>query len=311
MEVIQRLRMGQTIEQLKDLNAKQQTRIERLTQQNVELKSGRSTSSKSLAIFSDIHDGSKYAVCSEEPTLDNGGSYRPSRMQRKLLASWQESIDALITKPKILVINGEPVDGSNPRSLGDSVWSTNYLDQMTDVEKLIKMIPHEKIYLTSGSPYHTTREATNFEKIFGKKIGAESYTSVIGNETMADFEATFKVFDKHIHFTHHVGYSGWWMYRPTPIARELVKMHFQHRENGFHTDLLVRSHVHYYVEVRFPNTIGLSTPAWKFPDGFLYKQGEPEMPTVGNIEVIVESNGKIIVEPHLAPIKWEKPVINV
>src|SRR3989337_3023384 len=243
-----------------------------------------------------------------KPAEQNWDGYKVRNLR---IAQECDILYCLPTKPKILVINGEPVDGSNPRSLGDSVWSTNYLDQMTDVEKLIKMIPHEKIYLTSGSPYHSTREATNFEKIFGKKIGAESYTSVIGNETMADFEATFKVFDKHIHFTHHVGYSGWWMYRPTPIARELVKMHFQHRENGFHTDLLVRSHVHYYVEVRFPNTIGLSTPAWKFPDGFLYKQGEPEMPTVGNIEVIVESNGKIIVEPHLAPIKWEKPVINV
>ena len=88
-------------------------------------------------------------------------------------------------------------------------------------------------------------------------------------------------------------------------------MHFNHEANGFHTDLLIRSHIHYYVEVRFPNSIGLSTPAWKFPDGWMYRKGVPELPTIGNIEVIVEPNGKIIIEPHLIEVNWKKPVITV
>ena len=267
--------------------------------------------SKTIGILSDLHVGSKYALCSDEPELDDGGSYRPSKIQKKLFQAYKESIDELTTKPDILVLNGEPIDGSNPRSLGESCWSTNHFDQMNDAEKLVKMFPHLKLYLIRGSGYHVTRESTNFEKIFGKKLGAERYTSVIGNQTYTDFEATFKVFGKHIHFTHHLGYSGWWQYRSTPIARELVKMHFNHKANGFHTDVLVRSHVHYYVEVRFPNTKGLSTPAWKFPDGFLYRQGEPEMPTVGNIEIIIEPNGKIEIEPHLAQMNFEKPVIEL
>ena len=265
--------------------------------------------SRSFVIYSDLHVGSKYSVCSEEPELDDAGSYRPSPNQKKLLEAYYDSIDNLITKPDIMVINGEPIDGSNPKSLGESCWSTNHFDQMNDAEILVKMVPHKKLYLVRGSGYHVTRESTNFEKIFGKKIGAEKYKSVLGNQTYTDFEATFKVFDKHIHFTHHVGYSGWWQYRTTPIARELVKMHFNHQANGFHTDLLIRSHVHYYVEVRFPNSIGLSTPAWKFPDGWMYRQGVPELPTIGNIEIIVEPNGKIVVEPHLIEINWKKPVI--
>ena len=265
--------------------------------------------SKSFVIYSDLHTGSKYSVCTEEPVLDDG-SYRPSPNQKKMLEAWYASLDMIEQKnTDIMVINGEPIDGDNYRSLGDSVWSTDMGDQLLDAEKLVSMIPHEKLYMIRGSGYHTTRGATNYEKIFGNKIGAESYTSVLGNQTKADFEATFRVFGKHIHFTHHVGYSGWWQYRQTPISRELVKMHFNHKINGFHTDLLIRSHVHYYVEVRFPNTKGLATPAWKFPDGFLYRQGEPEAPTIGNIEVIIEPNGKIVVEPHLVEVNWKKPVI--
>jgi hypothetical protein len=268
-------------------------------------------SSKSMVVFSDIHVGSKYSVCSEEPVLDDGGSYKPSKNQEKLLQGWMDCIDEITQKPTALIINGEPIDGSNNKSLGESCWSTSFGDQMNDSAELIKRIPYEKLYLVRGSGYHVTRESTNFEKIFGKLVGAETYKSVLGNETKTDYEATFEVFGKHIHFTHHVGYSGWWMYRTTPIARELVKMHFNHKANGFHTDLLVRSHVHYYVEVRFPNTIGLTTPAWKFPDGWMYRQGEPELPTVGCMEIIIEPNGKIIVEPHLAEINWRKPVIKL
>ncbi len=265
-------------------------------------------SAKSLVVFSDMHVGSFYSICSEHPVLDGGGEIKPSPNQRKLYQAWTECIDAIETKPRALIINGEPIDGSNPRSLGESCWSTHFDDQMNDAEKLVRMIPYEELYLVRGSGYHVTRESTSFEKIFAKQLGAKKYTSVLGNETYTDFEATFLVFGKHIHFTHHVGYSGWWQYRTTPIARELVKMHFNHKQNGFHTDVLIRSHVHYYVEVRFPNTKGLSTPAWKFPDGFLYRQGAPEMPTIGNIEIIIESNGKIQIEPHLIEVNFKKPI---
>lgn len=268
-------------------------------------------SSKSLVIFSDIHIGSRYAVCSEEPVLDSAGSYRPSVNQQKLLQGWHNCIDKITQKPNALVINGEPIDGSNPKSLGESVWSTAFNDQMNDAEKLINMIPHKDLYFVRGTGYHVTREATNFEKILAKQMGAKDYKSVHGSRTHADFEATFELFGKHIHFTHHVGWSNWWMYRTTAIARELVKMHFAHKENGFHTDVLVRSHVHYYVKVEFPNTQGFSTPAWKFPDGFLYRRGEPELPTIGNVEIIIEPNGEILVKPHLVEIQFKKPVIHL
>jgi len=122
--------------------------------------------SKTIAILSDLHVGSKYALCSDEPELDDGGGYRPSKIQKKLFNAYVESIDELTTKPDILVINGEPIDGSNPRTLGESCWSTNHFDQMNDAEKLVKMFPHLKLYLIRGSGYHVTRESTNFENFF-------------------------------------------------------------------------------------------------------------------------------------------------
>ena len=272
---------------------------------------GRSKSSKSILVLSDLHIGSKYSVCSDEPEIDSGGSYRPSYNQKKLNKAWFECVDMIQQKPRALVINGEPIDGDNFKSLGDSVWSTELNDQLNDAEKMLNTIKRDEIIFVRGSGYHVTRGATNFEKTLARKMGARKYRSVMGETTDADYEANVKLNGKMINFTHHIGYSGWWQYRTTSIARELVKMHFQHKDNGFHTDLLVRSHVHYYCEVRFPNTKGFTTPAWKFPDGFMYKRGIPELPTVGFMEIIIESNGKILIEPHLVQLQFPKPIIDL
>jgi hypothetical protein len=272
---------------------------------------GRSKSSKSILVISDMHVGSNSAICSDNPERDGSNAYEPSSNQQKLFKEWNRCLDELTQSPTALVLNGEPIDGSNPKSQGDGLWSNDFNDQMNDAAKLLKRIKREHLILTRGSGYHVTREATNFEKIFADKVGAMKYKSVQGHQTKTDYEATIEMFGKYMNFTHHIGYSGWWMYRPTPMARELVKMHFGHKENGFHTDVVVRSHVHYYCLVEFPNTIGFTSPAWKFPDGFMYRRGIPELPTIGMVEILIEPNGEINIKKHVSELKFPKPVIHL
>jgi len=266
------------------------------------------TSSKSLVVISDVHCGSKYAVCSESPEIEDGNNYKPSPNQAKLLTAWYDTIDRISQKPDALVINGEPIDGANRFSLGTGVWSTDINDQLNDAQKLLSEIKFKKLFFVRGSDYHVTRDATNHEKLLAERMKAVKYKSTMGNKTYADFEATFEAYGKHIHFTHHVGWSSWWMYRSTPVAKELIKAHFAAKESGYHTDVLVRSHVHYFVLVEFPHTVGFTNPAWKFPDGFLYRKGEPELPTIGNMEIIIEPNGEIITRKHLVDMEFKKPV---
>ena len=268
-------------------------------------------SSKSLVIVSDIHVGSKYAICTESPERDSDNPYKPNKLQKKLLEGWDYCVDRISQKPRALVVNGEPIDGANRFNMGDSVWSVEINDQIEDATKLLNTIKSDNLIFVRGSGYHVTRDATSFEKTIADKMKAKKYMTILGNLTGADYEANIEMFGKHINFTHHVGWSSWWMYRTTPIAKELIKAHFAQTESGFHTDIIVRSHVHYYVEVRFPHTIGFSTPAWKFPDGFLYRKGEPENPTIGMMEIIIEPNGEIIVESHIAELDIRKPMIHL
>ena len=150
--------------------------------------------------------------------------------------------------------------------------------------------------MTRGSPYHVDLDGTNFEEITANQLNADQYRA-FGGKGKTDYQINFEVNNKIFNATHHVGFSRWWQYRTTPLAVEMVKMHFDHSKRKFHTDVMVRSHVHYYAEARFRNTMIFSTPAWKLPDPFMYKGGLPTMPDIGMVEVIVESNGHIDINP--------------
>ena len=68
---------------------------------------GRSKSSKSVLIASDMHVGSTTAVCSKDPVIsDQETTFRPNKLQTELLSVWEDTIDDLVQKPSVLVFLG-------------------------------------------------------------------------------------------------------------------------------------------------------------------------------------------------------------
>ena len=259
--------------------------------------------SKSILIVSDMHVGSSTAVCTKEPvTVDLNTSYRPNSLQRELLESWYECIDELTQKPTLLVINGEPCDGANPKGSGKQSWSTNLQDQLNDAEKLIREIPYKNLLFNRGSGYHVDQQGTNFEEIIAQNMKADKYKA-FGGSGFTDYFSLVDIYGKHFNFTHHVGFNKWAAYRTTALAREMAGMVFESDKMG-KADVIVRSHVHYFVHVEFVHTHGFTTPAWKYPDGHLFRGGTAgTTPDIGMVEVIVESNGDIDVVKHIAEMK--------
>ena len=268
-------------------------------------------SSKSVVIFSDIHVGSKVAICSDSPKIIDGEDYNPNKAQKALKKAWDLACSEITQKPDIVVINGEPIDGANPKSQGSGIWSTNLVDQIRDFKVIAKNIPSsKKMIFVRGSGYHVNQGATNLEEVVAEEMKADRYRAY-GGSGFTDYEANVEMNGKNFNFTHHVGFSAWEMYRTTSLAREMVKLHFMRRSKGYHTDVVVRSHVHYYVQVSYKHSTGFTTPAWKFPDGFMYRSGIPSLPDVGCVEVIVESNGEIIVKPHIIEVEFKPKVMHV
>ena len=245
----------------------------------------------SIVVLSDVHVGSKYAVMSPTakigqplPTDDDdveGGVYHSTKAQRALYDAWKESVAAW-KKPDILIINGELIDGPNPKQPSE-VWTTTLYDQMTAAKQLVDMYEAKKIYMTRGSDYHVTVGDQQFEEYLGAMLKAER----IGGK-YAPTELNFEVQGKFFNAAHHIGTSTATWYRTTPIAKEMVAMLLaaSHRYNS---DVMIRSHIHFHVVVAFSRQIGVTTPCWKLQDWYIMKKSiGASTPDIGAMRFTVE-----------------------
>jgi len=270
--------------------------------------------SKTIVIYSDIHDGSTTAVCSPEPEIEEQSTvYKPNALQKELYSIWEEAIDEFSKKkPDLCVVNGEPVDGGNPKQLGNQSWSTNLYDQAVDSCKLLKMTKAKEFLFTRGSGYHVQIHGTPIEQFVADRMKGVKYSVYKGMKSKnADFYANVKAFDTNISFTHHISYAKFFAYRATPISKEAALMALDKGRNMKY-DIIVRSHVHYFMMVKSAHTIGFTTPAWKYPDGHLYRGGlGGTFPDIGMVELIIEPNNEVIVKDHITELRIKPEVYEV
>lgn len=274
---------------------------------------GRSSMSRSIALIGDMHVGSKYAVTAKQ--------FKQSDDQLKLTDWWYHCVDEIGHVDR-LHINGEPIDGSNKKQSGDGV-ETDLNKQLDNAAELVKMIQADKVTLTRGSGYHTQINGMNLDETFARNIGAEKcsgwfdvnthiyktesgqYLTQQQGQTFTSFFTNIDVNGRLFNITHHLGFNRWFAYRTTALAREMADMEFQRGKYypyNRNLDFVVRSHVHYFVEVGYTHQHGFTTPAWKFPDQHLFRGGlGGTYPTIGMILVTVEQNKEYSIKKLIAP----------
>ena len=273
------------------------------------------TSSKSILFLSDMHVGSLMAVCSPHPEIKDT-EVKPTKLQEKLYQHWVKVRDSLQNKKlHAIVVNGEPIDGDNKKQVGLDAWTTDQGLQIRDSVKLLREFNTKYFVLTRGSGYHTQTGAKNHEEEVAKEIGAVPYSTYGAKRTFTfkqwdqdngrrastrtDHHLTLKVNDRVFSITHHIGFTRWFNYVPMALSREMANLEYLRGKYWNPEDyptFIVRSHTHYYVQVRFSTTVGFITPAWKFPDSHLYRGGlSGTAPSIGGIEVILEPNGEYLV----------------
>jgi hypothetical protein len=262
-----------------------------------------------------MHVGSAYALCSKNPTIgDTGGEWRPNKLQKKLHQAWLWVKDSLAQRPHVLCLNGEPIDGANSKQVGQQSWTTNINDQLNDAERLLKEYSFDHFVMTRGSGYHVQKDATNYEETLGIRLNSVPYTGYFGGVDIipdydnnrnrisrTDYYVNFSINGRVFNVTHHIGFTKWESYKTTALAREMANIEYlrgRYWKSKDHPTFVVRSHVHYFVLIRFSSQCGFTTPAWKFPDAHLFRAGlSGTAPSIGAIEVIIEPDGKWQVNP--------------
>jgi hypothetical protein len=295
---------------------------------------GRSTSSKTLGVISDLHVGSKFGLYS------GYGPTKISQDQLKLRDHWLDCIDK-IGHVTLLLLNGDAVEGPNVKQNAFQLWSGDLNDQIEDAERLVRQWKYDKLLLTQGSNYHVQQGQTSYEEVLGSRMNSIRYSQMFdealqvyndkkGMAILQDsgkydgvrysgrhtnYYVFFDVLGKLFNATHHVGFSKWQAYRVGAISRELSDLQGFARGKYYdlnrNLDVIIRSHCHYFVHVEDQDSHGLTSPGWKFPDQHLYRGGlGGTYPGIGAVSIIVETNGDIEVKKHLMPRnKMPKPMV--
>ena len=219
-----------------------------------------------LVALGDIHAGSRAAVCVPDQELCGGGSFRYSAAQRALYEAWC-GVAKEWRNPDILLCNGDAIEGQARKESGVGCWSTDLDDQLKCAESLIREFSARKIYITDGTGYHVDAGGKSLESHLGERLGAQK----IGAAGMrSDDELFLKIGNTTFHAAHHIGIGTGW-YKTTPLARELV-FALLNESDKHRTDIILRSHVHYFCGVEFTRQRGYILPCWQLQTRYMRKK---------------------------------------
>ena len=221
-----------------------------------------------ILVVSDLHVGSRYGLMPKQ-----WGDVLANPIQREILKKWDEMCKRE-REIDYLIVNGDAVDGTSPAEEGKYQSISDTDEQVNAAAELVSNINCDKILVTYGSKYHT-KENPNLDEAFAKEVGASKH----------DYEISFqpKTLDDVFHLAHNIGISfSSWVYRTTPIAKELVAALLNEKELHSYK-CVIRSHAHYYCMVSFTSNFGLITPCWQTRTPYMVKKGLSMIPKLGYV----------------------------
>ena len=275
---------------------------------------------KTVVVVSDMHVGHVLGLApARVVTRKSENTILANRVQAGIYRVW-EQVAAAWHRPDYLVVNGEPVDGPQPRSR-EETWATDLWTQVDAAHALLNMWGARHLHFTRGSNYHVQLpDGLGLETAVAQAVHAnkpDNRDDLVPEEFYLDIGDGPRRWT--FHFAHHISVSrSGWIYRTTPIAKEMLLMKLNEERKTWKADIIVRSHTHYHVRVGFKSHLGVSTPCWQFPTWFAYRKGVGDLvPEIGALRFLID--GQLDPDdyqfPHLqvravTPPAYEPPVVH-
>ena len=253
---------------------------------------------KKILVVSDMHIGKRVSLMPDEVYLDQHERkmrIESNTIQQKIYKKWNEMVDD-VGKVDAVINLGDTCDGTNRKSSGTGLWTTDINLQMEVAKDLLSMVKTNKYVGVQGSYYHVGDNLSSDRSIINGLGGT------FGDELAIISEG------KRIHASHDVGVSSsGYAYRTTPIAQQMMVSALNPEYKNF--SVILRGHAHYYVRVSFANTTGLICPCWAGRDEFVARRSLAWNPHLGY--VILRVSDTVEVEPHIFTLKGKDLVQEV
>jgi hypothetical protein len=245
---------------------------------------------KRMVIMSDLHCG-HYMGLTPTEWQSNGNIdslYEYSILQQESWEWYTKTIEQIGNNCDCLVVNGDAIDGDGYRSGGTELITTDRLKQVEIAKKCITQWNAKNIFLVRGTPYHVG--------------GAETFEDVLAKELDAKIEDALNLnFNgKNFNFVHKakgstVPYGRATQVVKSAILNELVANYY----GSERADVIVRSHLHYYIKYEDAQRVAIVTPALQIDSKYGKQQCQGTI-DYGFVVVDVYDDGRIIVTPHIA-----------
>lgn len=238
---------------------------------------------KRALLVGDLHVGSYYGLCSPTWVLDGGGLYTANSGQKYLHSCWNHMIKEM-PYCDVAVLNGDLIDGRGlfRGTISSDRVTPNVLEQAREAVRVLTPLKKKvgKFYIISGTESHDQQggEAAN---LIGELLGAEKYSS----GTYAVDSAFIRIGGFNIHAQHTMDTSVVPFYRANQMGRLMMLAALLGRKcDELDADLIVRSHVHYYLNLNFTSQVGLVLGAWQLQTPYMRRKNFFSMiPRIGGV----------------------------
>jgi hypothetical protein len=253
-----------------------------------------------MLIYSDTHCGHDVGLTppAHNPRFDRDHPKYEISMFRQVLWDWTTKEMTDLKPFDIAVGNGDLVDGKGKASGGTEQITTDRNEQIQMARSIIEWIDAKENYLTFGTSYHTGKDE-DWEATLAKIMN-------IPIRNILDLDVNGKKFN----FRHHNSRSSVPHGRATPILKEVLWNQLETLQGEHpYVDALVRSHVHYFLQVKQGfEPWGISTPALQAAGS---KYGERRVSGIvhyGFIVCDVFDDGNIDWKVRLCQMPERKPI---
>jgi hypothetical protein len=239
---------------------------------------GQVSNDKRLLVVADMHATSYYGLMTPrfkatDPMTGEDQIFVANKTQRKLHQYWQRMIKH-IGEVDVCIVNGDVCDGPQIKSRGKFVATNDLKAQADCAIELLKMIPAKRFYFTKGTEYHSVEDRPLEEYVAENMPGGVYHNDLIANVGGCRY-----------HVSHFVpGSSSVWMYKATPMARDLLLYAVNNSVDEYgKLDAVIRSHQHQMVYVGFPHSFGVVTPGWQVRSPYCTAKDIITLPHIGYI----------------------------
>lgn len=269
---------------------------------------------KTTVILNDLHCGSDVAIMSPDAVRKNGNRRENMNEDQKVLwDNWKE-LAKKWSGADCLIVNGDAVEGIQPRERATNTWSSDMSDQADDAVRLIKMFKAKKIFVVKGTPYHVREGGVHIEEQIARDLNAVPYRFQRSHDFLAinlspEGSSTKRIF----HVAHHLGNTSTWQYRGTPLSKAIAMLMLNERhflKEGYKFFGIIRAHLHYSWYEESTSRIMMVCPAWQLATPFMYKKMPESPPDIGSVRLTIHQDGNHDYEKFIVPAGSHRPPLH-